>query len=348
MDVLEAHLSRQNHESLMRSWAEERQSAWLYRRVSDVESGNPRQLLFLELAAAADRQAGVWATALSAAGLSVPVWRPTLRARLVALLLRYMSPVTLRPVLAAFKVRGVSVYAVAHGADSERPHGALAAGNDLRAAVFGVNDGLVSNLSLICGVAGAGAGEPAVLLAGLAGLLAGSLSMAAGEYVSVRAQRDLHDNQIALERAELEQYPEAEAGELATIFEARGMGADAARRAADALIADPDRALATLAREELGLDPDNLASPRRAAIASFVSFCVGAVLPLAPFLFAAGDIALKAALAASSLGLLVVGAAVAMFSGGRVITSSLRMLLIGLGAAGVTWLIGRALGVAVG
>ena len=349
MDVLEAHLSDHSTSALLQSWAEERQSAWLYRRLSDAESGNARQMLFLELAAAADRQAAEWAARLAAAGVAVPEWRPSLRARLLARLLRHLSPLTLRPLLAALKVRGLSVYSPGHDGDEvERSHRALAGGNDLRAAVFGVNDGLVSNLSLICGVAGAGAGDQPVLLAGFAGLLAGSLSMAAGEYVSVRAQRELHDNQIALERAELEQYPEAEAGELATIFEARGMDAADARRAADALIADPDRALATLAREELGLDPDNLASPVRAATASFVSFCGGAVLPLLPYLFASGAAALQFAVVVSALALLTVGAAVALFSGGRVAPAALRMLVIGLGAAGITWVIGRALGVAVG
>jgi VIT1/CCC1 family predicted Fe2+/Mn2+ transporter len=346
VDVLEADLSGRQAAGIVKSWAEERQSAWLYRKVSDAESGTPRQYLFLELAAAADRQAALWAAELARHGVALPEWRPTLRARTAALLLRRMNPMTLRPLLAALKVRGLSVYAPMHGPDVERSHRALAAGHDLRAAVFGVNDGLVSNLSLICGVAGAGAADQAVLLAGLAGLLAGSLSMAAGEYVSVRAQRELHDNQIALERAELQQYPEAEAGELATLFEARGMDAQSARRAADALIADPDRALATLAREELGLDPDNLASPWRAAGASFLSFCVGALLPLAPFLFSGGAVALNAALAISASAMLAVGAAVSLFSGGSMPRSALRMLSIGLGAAGITWLIGRALGVA--
>ncbi|MBU3694245.1 MAG: hypothetical protein FGM40_05380 [Rhodocyclaceae bacterium] len=333
---------------MLESWAEERQSAWLYRHVSDAESGTPRQHLFLELAAEADRQAALWAERLAQRGITPPAWRPSLRARLVVLLLRRWRPATLRPLLAALKVRGMSVYTHGHGEDAERRHRALAGGHDLRAAVFGINDGLVSNLSLMFGMAGSGAGDQAVLLAGFAGLLAGSLSMAAGEYVSVRAQRELHDNQIALERAELEAYPEAEAGELATIFEARGMDREAARRAADALIADPDRALATLAREELGLDPDSLASPWRAAIASFGSFCIGAVLPLLPFLLADGTQALTGAVVVSSLALLLVGAAVALFSGAAVLRSALRMLLIGLAAAGVTWVIGSALGVAVG
>lgn len=355
VDVLETHLSLPNERpaaaQLLESWAEEKQSAWLYRHVSDAESGTPRQHLFLELAAEADRQAGLWAEQVLALGTPLPDWQPSLRARAVALLLRRFKPSTLRPVLAALKVRGMSVYTHGHahsGAGGEHQHRALAGGNDLRAAVFGINDGLVSNLSLMFGIAGSGGGEQSVVLAGFAGLLAGSLSMASGEYVSVRAQRELYDNQIELERAELEEYPEAEAGELATIFEARGMSAEEARRAADALIADPDRALATLAREELGLDPDSLASPWRAAITSFFSFCVGAALPLLPFMLVSGDQALAVAVAVSSLSLLLVGGLVALFSGGHVLASATRMLVIGLGAAGTTWLIGRGLGVAVG
>ena len=348
VDVLETHLSQPDTAPLLKSWAEERQAAWLYRQVSDAESGTARQHLFLELAAEADRQARLWSDQLAERGVAPPVWRPPVRARLVARLLRHFSPATLRPLLAALKVRGMSVYTHGHDADSERQHRVLASGNDLRAAVFGINDGLVSNLSLLFGMAGSGAGEASVVLAGVAGLLAGSLSMAAGEYVSVRAQRELHDNQIALERAELDAYPEAEAGELATIFEARGMSAEEARAAADALIADPDRALATLAREELGLDLANLASPWRAATASFFAFCIGAALPLLPFLLASGDRALAAAVVVSSIALMTVGALVALFSGGAMARSALRMLLIGLSAAAVTWVIGRALGVAVG
>lgn len=348
MDVLETHLNRHEAAHWLESWAEERQSAWLYRHVSDAESGTARQLLFLELAAEADRQAGLWAAQLASRGVALPAWRPPLRARLVVFLLRGFSPTTLRPLLAALKVRGLSVYTHGHQAGMETQHRALAGGNDLRAAVFGINDGLVSNLSLMFGIAGTGAADQSVLLAGFAGLLAGSLSMASGEYVSVRAQRELYDNQIALERAELEQYPEAEAGELATIFEARGMCAEEARRAADALVADPDRALATLAREELGLDPGSLASPWRAAGASFLSFCIGAALPLLPFLLVSGSAALGIASAVSAAALLLVGALVALFSGAPVLGAGLRMLAIGLGAAGTTWLIGRALGVAVG
>lgn len=349
MDVLETHLTQRQVAELLSAWADERQAAWLYRRVSDAESGTVRQHLFLELATAADGQARLWAEALQQREVQLPHWRPSWRARFAALLLRGLSPAALRPLLAALKVRGLSVYSRAtHSEATERAHRPLRSGNDLRAAVFGINDGLVSNLSLMFGVYGTGASEDQVLLAGAAGLLAGSLSMAAGEYVSVRAQRELHDTQLALERAELDQYPEAEAGELATIFEARGMDAVQARQTADALVADPDRALATLAREELGLDPDQLVSPWRAAAASLMAFCMGAAAPLLPFVLLTGDAARAAAVALSATALIAVGAFVALFSGGAVIPASLRMATIGLGAAVATWLIGRALGVALG
>ena len=154
-------------------------------------------------------------------------------------------------------------------------------GGNLRAAVFGVSDGLVSNASLIMGVAGAGAAPQFVVTAGAAGLLAGALSMAAGEYVSVRSQREMYEYQIGLERDELDEYPEEEAEELALIYEARGMDLEQARAMTRELVKQPDAALETLAREELGLNPDDLGSPLGAATASFLAFSAGALLPLA-------------------------------------------------------------------
>ena len=155
--------------------------------------------------------------------------------------------------------------------------------------MFGVNDGLVSNAALIYGVAGASPEPSVIVLTGVAGLLAGAFSMAAGEYVSVRSQREMFEYQIGLERDELEKYPDEEAAELALIYAAKGMDPDEARRLADTLMQDPERALDTLAREELGLNPDELGSPWVAAISSFAAFTAGAALPLLPFLFGHGD-----------------------------------------------------------
>jgi VIT1/CCC1 family predicted Fe2+/Mn2+ transporter len=215
--------------------------------------------------------------------------------------------------------------------------------------VFGVNDGLVSNTSLIMGVAGAAASADFVLTSGVAGLLAGALSMAAGEYVSMRSQREMFEYQIGLEREELHEYPEEEAEELALIYQARGMQLEEARRVTRELVKNETAALDALAREELGLNPDDLGSPWGAAIYSFVSFALGAIVPLVPFLFGMDvNRAVGTAAAVSGVALFGVGAALSLFTGRSALGGGLRMVLIG-GAAGVaTWLIGSLLGAAIG
>lgn len=342
----------------LESWQEEKRSAYLYRLVSDAESGTPRQILFLELARAADEQAELWAREIRKAGGQAPAgYRPDVRTRVVGRLLKAFGPRRLRPVLAAMKVRGMSLYtkaAVGHAIPTQlsevgRRHQGMGQGGTLRAAVFGINDGLVSNASLIMGVAGAtlnaGGDAGVIVLSGVAGLLAGAFSMAAGEYVSMRSQREMFEYQIGLERAELDQYPQEEAAELALIFEHKGMGKSEARVVADKLIADPDRALDTLAREELGLNPDDLGSPRGAAISSFLAFAAGALIPLVPFLLLGGKQALWVAAGSTGVALFGVGAVLSLFTGRNAWLGGLRMLAIG-GAAGVaTYLIGKALGV---
>jgi VIT1/CCC1 family predicted Fe2+/Mn2+ transporter len=223
----------------------------------------------------------------------------------------------------------------------------LSGGGNLRAAVFGVNDGLVSNASLILGVAGAAADIGVIVLSGIAGLLAGAFSMAAGEYVSVRSQREMYEYQIGLEADELEQYPEEEAGELALIYEARGIPHETAKKMADDIIADPDRALDALAREELGLNPDELGSPWGAAISSFLAFAVGGMIPLLPFLVLAHHGALPISIGLTAIALFSVGATLSLFIGRGAIRGGLRMLLIGGGAGALTFLIGSMLGVAL-
>lgn len=226
-------------------------------------------------------------------------------------------------------------------------------GGNLRATVFGINDGLVSNAALVMGVAGAGSSPSTVLMTGVAGLLAGALSMAAGEYVSVRSQRDMYEYQIALEKEELDEYPEEEAEELALIYAARGMDIDKAREMTRALVTRPEQALEVLAREELGLNPDDLGSPWGAALSSFVAFSVGAILPLLPFLFgtalgiAAGS-AIAWTVAITVLALAAIGMAISLFTGRQAGRGALRMVLIGGGAGVVAWLVGRALGIALG
>jgi len=220
-------------------------------------------------------------------------------------------------------------------------------GSALRAAVFGANDGLVSNASLIIGVAGAGPDPKVVLLAGVAGLLAGGFSMAAGEYISVRTQRELLEHQIELERQELKDHPAKEAVELAAIYRAKGVGPDQAGTIAAMILNDPEKGLATLVKEELGLDPKGLASPYQAAGASFLSFALGAVVPLVPYLVTRGSGAFLGTLIATAASLLAVGAAISLFTGRNPVRSALRQAMIGALAAGATFLIGKLLGVSV-
>lgn len=338
------------------SWHEEKRSAWLYRVVSDAESGSTRQVLFLELARSADGQARLWEAELHKLGMPPPgEFKPDLRARLIARLISRFGVRPLKGILAAMKVRGMSLYAgpQPHGTPTNleqmRGEGHKNSGSGtLRAAVFGVNDGLISNASLILGVAGAGVAADMILLSGVAGLLAGAFSMAAGEYVSMRSQREFHEYQIALERQELDQYPGEEAAELALIYQAKGVGVDEAQRMAQALIADPDRALDTLAREELGLNPDELGSPWGAAISSFLAFSIGAFVPLLPYLLLSGPHALYGVLAATGICLFGVGAALSLFTGLNAMFGGLRMLLIGAAAGTATWLIGKGLGIVLG
>ncbi|MEW6312958.1 MAG: VIT1/CCC1 transporter family protein [Pseudomonadota bacterium] len=339
------------------SWAEEKRSAYLYRIVSDAESGNPRQILFLELAREADKQAMLWEREVHKLGGAIPEkYRPDLRTRIVAALVKRFGPRALRPVLAAMKVRGMSLYTksevihstpVSLAAESHR-HRGVAGGGNLRAAVFGVNDGLVSNASLILGVAGATADNGIIVLTGVAGLLAGAFSMAAGEYVSVRSQREMYEYQIGLERDELDQYPEEEEAELKLIYVARGMPEAEAGRMASLVLSDPDRALDTLAREELGLNPDELGSPWGAAIFSFFSFAIGGAIPLLPFFFGSGNLALLFAVACTAIALFSVGATLSLYTGRHALSGGLRMFAIGAAAGGATYFIGKLLGVSLG
>ncbi len=219
----------------------------------------------------------------------------------------------------------------------------------LRAVIFGVSDGLVSNLSLVMGVAGAASGNPSfILLAGIAGLLAGAFSMAAGEYISMQSQRELFERQIALERAEMEAMPEEEEAELAAAYRAKGFTRDEAATIAHRIFQDPKVALDMLVREELGLDPEELGSPWGAATGSFLAFAAGAVVPVLPFLFGGGTVITAISLGFSLIALFGVGAAVSLLTGRSLIFSGVRQLGIGLGAAVVTFVIGSIIGVGVG
>jgi vacuolar iron transporter family protein len=334
------------------SWYHEKESAWLYGEVAAAEPDPGRRALFVKLAATADAQAALW---LAGHPEVKPVFTPSLRALIVARLVRRLGPRRLRSVLAAMKLRGLSIYS---GPPPPAPHAIpttvaevgrrhSSAGGKLRAAVFGASDGLVSNASLVMGVAAAGSALPAVQIAGTAGLLAGALSMAAGEYVSVRSQREFYEYQMALEREELAEYPEAEAEELALIYNARGIDMDEARRISALLLSRPEQALDVLAREELGLNPDDLGSPFGAAGTSFLAFAGGATIPLVPFLLGTQDHAVYHSAALTALSLFAVGIALSLFTGHGALRGGLRMLLIGGGAGVAAWAVGKLLGAAL-
>jgi VIT1/CCC1 family predicted Fe2+/Mn2+ transporter len=224
-----------------------------------------------------------------------------------------------------------------------------AAGNSgtLRAAVFGINDGLVSNLALVMGFAGAATSNDLIVLAGVAGLLAGAFSMAAGEYISMQSQKELFERQIELEREELRFMPEKERDELAALYQAKGLSEEEAQMVSSRLMQDPEAALDTKIREELGLDPDELGSPWGAAGYSFAAFALGAVIPLAPFLLTSGTAAVVISAVLALIALFIVGALVSLLTGRSLIFSGLRQCFIGGGTALVTFIVGSLIGVSV-
>jgi VIT1/CCC1 family predicted Fe2+/Mn2+ transporter len=217
-----------------------------------------------------------------------------------------------------------------------------------RAAVFGASDGLVSNVALILGVVGASTDAPLVRVAGMSGLLAGAFSMAAGEYVSVKAQNELVEREIEIERRSIAEKPEAETNELAAIYEQRGVEAGQARRLAVAIMADPDVALDVHTREELGVAPDALGSPIAAASSSFVSFGIGALAPLVPWFFGGGTAAVVASIVIGFLAAVLIGALLAHYTERSLFRTSLRQVVVAAVACLVTFAIGSAFGTQVG
>ncbi len=325
-----------------------------------------------------DKHATRWRGKLEEAGTPLPAWRPSLRSRVLGAVARIAGTRRVIPILERAEGGDAEMYASEPAAQDfvadERMHGRIferlmadrvdgeaagstigqreewhrrAGGGALRAGVFGVNDGLVSNLSLVMGVAGADTGRDFILVAGVAGLLAGAFSMATGEYVSMKVQRELFEREIDLERAELESDPEEERQELALIYRAKGLPADEADRVATRLMQDKNTALDTLAREELGLDPGELGSPWGAAISSFLMFSLGALLPVLPYVLMGAQTAFYGSMVLSAAALLVVGGLTSVLTGRSVVFGSLRMLGLGAVAAAVTHAVGRLLGVAL-
>ena len=367
----------------------ERDAIYLYDRLAAIEKDPQRRAAFESIAASERRHAAIWEAKLTSLGEQVPPSaRPSWRVRQIALLARLFGTRAVSDAVKALEGYEESVYgahsdvaevheiandeakhaeiwkgldqttrgkgASAHRAavvetQAREPWHRSGGGGTLRAAIFGVSDGLVSNAALVLGIAGATSGGDGsfVVLAGVAGLLAGAFSMAAGEYVSMRSQTEVLERQIELERAELEAMPEEEEKEIAAIYRGRGFAEAEAAAIAKQLMADPKIALETLVREELGLDPEELGSPWGASIGSFLAFAIGAFVPLLPFILLTGGTALAVSIGLTSLALFAVGASVSLLTGRSALYSGARQLLIGIAAAGITYLIGSLIGVNV-
>jgi vacuolar iron transporter family protein len=355
-------------------------SAALYRTLAQTEKNPQLAQVYGRLAAIEEAHAEYWKDHIAAIDHHVPKLRPGFRSRALAWLARRFGPAFVLPTVDTLEHLDSGTYdaqpeAVAGGLPAaERSHAriieALAAGapgaltgstlarlegrhrgmggNALRAAVLGANDGLVSNLSLVMGVAGADLAGHTILVTGLAGLIAGSCSMALGEWLSVNTARESSQRQIATEADELEQVPEEEQEELSLIYQAKGLPEDLAKSLAEQLITNKKTALDTLVREELGIDPEELGgSAWAAAGTSFLLFAVGAIFPVAPYFALAGMPAMIASLAASGAALFLIGAGTTLFTGRGVLPSGVRQLLVGFAAAGVTFGVGKLIGVAV-
>ncbi len=357
--------------------ASERDAAGLYARLAEIETGE-RQKIFEELADVERRHAAHWEGKLRGAGAPVPgPGRPGLRTRLLATAASRLSANAVLPLIERAERSDAGVYdadpdaapgmaADEHGhartiaklieggkpspaaqiARRERWHRGDRSGA-LRAGVFGVSDGLVSNTALVMGVAGSGLSHTVILLTGTAGLLAGSFSMAAGEYVSMASQREMYEREISLEAEELREKPGEERDELVLLYRAKGLGRADAERLADKIMTDRNVALDTLAREELGLDPGALGSPWRAAVSSLLTFAVGALVVLLPYLFGGGTAAFVTAITFAVAALLGVGAGIGVLNGRSPLRSGLRQLVLGGAAALVTFGIGHLIGASV-
>lgn len=341
---------------LLENWEEEKRSAYLYTVIAKTETNQTHQTLFQNLAVMAEKQADIWAEQLKKSHLVVPEhYHPDWRTRIITWLIPRLGPKRLRLILAATKVRGMAIYlegSLGHQfpaifGELEHQHRNIKSGGNIRAAVFGMNDGLLSNASLILGVAGAHVDASFILLSGIAGLLAGACSMGSGEYVSVRSQREMLEYQLELEKHELDTYPEEEAAELALIYEARGLPKAEAERMASLLMQHPEKALDTLAREELGVNPNELGSPWGAAISSFCSFTLGALIPLLPFVVSNSAYNLLISIGLTALSLFGVGAVISLFTQRNAIWSGMRTLLIGVAAGSFTYFVGTLFGVSV-
>jgi VIT1/CCC1 family predicted Fe2+/Mn2+ transporter len=352
--------------------------AAIYRAMAAGEEHPELAKVYVSLAETEERHAAFWADQLTAADGVAPDLAPTWQAKVMVFLARRFGPQWVLPTISQQEREGRRMYddqPEAHGTalpGDERSHARILreleagglpgdavarlegrhrsiGGNALRAAVLGANDGLVSNLSLVMGVAGAALSGQTILITGLAGLLAGACSMAMGEWISVQSSREAAERQLEIEADELDTFPDEEREELRLIYLAKGLTEEEATTLADNLMTDRQQTLEVKAREELGIDPSDLGgSPVVAATSSFVLFAIGAIVPVLPYLFAVGTTATVLAVLASGLGLFALGAATTIITGRSALRSGVRQLLIGWAAAAVTYGIGALIGVSVG
>jgi len=358
---------------------DEQNGAYLYDSLAVAEKDTRLAEVYRRMAAVESRHADEWVERLKSAGVAIPEFSPGWRSRTLAWAAKHLGVAAVLPTVIGNERKDSSKYAHLPGsagmAADEASHnrllsrvastmqggmegGALAqlegrhragGGNALRAAVLGANDGLVSIFSLLMGVAGAELNNKAILITGFAGMLAGAISMALGEWLSVQSSRELYKHQIGIEKAELAAAPEEEGEELALIYEARGVPKDEAQRMAQHIISDPTSALETLAREELNVDPAELGgSAWEAALTSFLLFSLGAIIPIIPYTFLSGTIGIVVSMVFSAAGLFIIGAAITLFTGRSVISSGFRQVLFGMAAAGITFGIGRLIGGNIG
>lgn len=359
-------------------WTDENNSAFLYKVLAEKETDPRIAEVYGRMADVELRHAEKWEKAMMEAGQEVPTFKPSFRTKTLAWLARRFGPEWILPSMQNMENDGAKGYGNQIGAKSmaaeEQSHslllstitrtmrggfagGALAqmegrhrsaGGNALRAAVLGANDGLVSNLSLVMGVAGAALNNRDILITGIAGLLAGACSMALGEWLSVQSSRELYTHQISIEAEEITANPEEEIEELALIYEARGLPKAQASSLAHQLMQNKDSAIDTLAREELGIDPDELGgSAWVAAITSFILFALGAIIPVISFMFLTGSTAVIVSILLSTVGLFILGTVITLFTGKSILYSGMRMVIFGLLAAAITFGIGRLIGVSL-
>jgi VIT1/CCC1 family predicted Fe2+/Mn2+ transporter len=360
-------------ERLREMYADEVSGGALFRGLAQ-HADQQRREVFLQLAAAEQRHADHWARLLREAGEEPRTPRVPFRVRALCFLARHLGTEAVLPLMLRTEAAEADRYrddaeatdamaqqeaaagrtiaamqGIPEGGSIARSEGRHRAevGGVLRATVFGVNDGLVSNFSLVMGVAGGTTNNSIVLLAGIAGLVAGAFSMSSGEWISIRSQRELYENELRIEQEELRAFPEEERNELEMIYRAKGISAEDARALVDTIMNRNDVALDTLAREELGLDPSTLGSPWVAAFSSFAAFALGAALPVIPFLFGSGAAPTIIAAVLSVVALFAVGAATSIFTGRHAGRAGLRMALIGSVVALVTFFVGKAVGQSV-